>query len=184
MSIGLAADLEPVEQFDLNDAAVFDLVQRWQSIEQAIALRQLSTFANAPLYPQSGVLYSALLAILLAPVVAAAALVNAPSLLAANLAARRYADAENVVALWRALAGLASALIWWLVLASLLLVTTGGMFGTVLLLLALLITWAGLRAWRLWRMATVELVNTLRAPMLGKAVCALREETLTWSAAR
>jgi len=130
------------------------------------------------------VLYSALPAILLAPVVAAAALVNAPSLLAANLAARRYADAENVVALWRALAGLASALIWWLVLASLLLVTTGGMFGTVLLLLALLITWAGLRAWRLWRMATVELVNTLRAPMLGKAVCALREETLTWSAAR
>ncbi len=25
MSIGLAADLEPVEQFGLNDAAVFDL---------------------------------------------------------------------------------------------------------------------------------------------------------------
>lgn len=49
---------------------------------------------------------------LLGPLVALAALANSPPLLAAVWAARRFADAPNVVALWRVLVGLPALVLW------------------------------------------------------------------------
>ena len=51
------------------------------------------------------------------PAAALAALANAPPLIAGWAAARRLADAPNVVTFWRAVAGIPAALIHWLAVA-------------------------------------------------------------------
>ena len=123
---------------------------------------------------------TALKTIIFIPLILAAAIVNLPIILAAYGAARRLADDENVVALWRLLAGLAASCIWWLMLVIGAMLIMGAARGTMAIIGAALITALGLHAWRPWRLAVVATFNAIRFPDLSKPVRELREATLRW----
>jgi 1-acyl-sn-glycerol-3-phosphate acyltransferase len=158
-----------------NDQAALDLREDWQLLESA----QLLHFSGAPLYPRRSLLTPALTVLLLGPIVGAAALLNAPIIVAAQIAAKRQADAANVVALWRLLAGTPAALLWWPILGLLL-----GMLALPLIPAAFALTFLGLLLWRPWRIAATMLANAVLAPTLAPAVALLRKETLQWFASQ
>jgi 1-acyl-sn-glycerol-3-phosphate acyltransferase len=167
-----------------GDATAQHLIASWHRLAGQTAGRKLARFTGVPLYPQGGLMVTALKTVILWPVILAAAIVNLPIILAADGAARRLADDENVVALWRLLAGLAASCIWWLMLVIGAMVLMGAARGTMAVIGAALITALGLLAWRPWRLAVVTTFNAIRFPDLSKPVRELREETLRWYASR
>ncbi len=99
--------------------------------------------------------------------------------MAAQIAAKRQADAANVVALWRLLAGAPAALLWWPILGLLL-----GMLAAPLIPVAFALTLLGLLSWRPWRIAATMLANAVLAPTIAPAAAVLRKETLQWFASQ
>jgi len=88
------------------------LLARWGELESPLASRRLLRHQGVPLFPIGPCPLYALLLLLLSPIVLAGALLNLPPLLAGWLAARRFADGPNVIALWRILVGLPVLVIW------------------------------------------------------------------------
>lgn len=93
------------------------LFAAWQELRPALNQRGLLRHQGVPLFPVCAPwLYGLATVIFSAPVVAAAIL-NAPPLLLGACAGAKFADAPNVIALWRILIGVPALLIWWAVLA-------------------------------------------------------------------
>ena len=89
----------------------------WQELRPALNKRGLLRHQGVPLFPvRPQWLYGLATAIFPAPVIAAAIL-NAPPLALAAWAGAKFADAPNVIALWRILIGIPALLLWWFVLA-------------------------------------------------------------------
>lgn len=88
------------------------LLERWRELENQLAVRHLARHQGVPLFPLGPWPGYAALLLVLGPVVVAGALLNLPPLLAAWLAARHFADARNVIALWRILVGLPLGVVW------------------------------------------------------------------------
>ena len=74
---------------------------------------------------------------MLGPLVLAGALLNLPPLLAAWLAAWRFADGRNVIALWRTLVGVPLGALWFLGMAATLTIGAGWIWSLGYLLLTL-----------------------------------------------
>ena len=84
-----------------------------------MATRRLWQHQRVPLFPMGPWVVYALLLAVTAPMVVAGALLNLPPLLAGWLAARRFADDRNVIALWRILVGFPVMLVWFVVMLAL-----------------------------------------------------------------
>lgn len=84
----------------------------WGRLARAVDRRRLATDRGAPALSGRAAPWSVGWLALQLPLVAVAAVVNAPPLAAAWLAARRFADARNTVALWRILVGTLVAVSW------------------------------------------------------------------------
>lgn len=95
--------------------------------------------------------------LVLAPLVAAFSLLNAPVLGAGWIASRKLPDAPNVIAFWRMVAGLPAGLVW-ATLASVAGALAGGVPGAVTYWA---ITVAGVAAWYRFRKLSVALCNGL-----------------------
>jgi hypothetical protein len=89
-----------------------------------------------------------------------------------------------VIALWRLLAGLPAAILWWVVVGIALTLLAGASQALIAVALAAALTLAGLLAWRPWRMASTAIRNAMLVPKLRPAICVLREETVRWYASR
>jgi len=86
--------------------------QALRELQARAAQEGLATHQGVPLIPtQHQGLYAAFWMIL-APIVAGAALLNLPVLLAQRAAVKKLADAPNVASLWRALAGVGASAVW------------------------------------------------------------------------
>jgi 1-acyl-sn-glycerol-3-phosphate acyltransferase len=88
------------------------LLARLRELEAQPDSRRVLRHQGVPLFPIGPWLLYALLLLGLGPIVLAGAVVNFPPLLAGWLAARKFADGPNVVALWRILIGLPVLVIW------------------------------------------------------------------------
>ena len=89
----------------------------WQELRPVLNQRGLLRHQGVPLFPvRPPWLYGLATVMFSAPVIAAAIL-NAPPLALAAFAGAKFADAPNVIALWRILIGVPALLIWWVVLA-------------------------------------------------------------------
>ena len=88
------------------------LKECWRELEPQLTTHGVWQHQRVPLFPKGPWVAYALLLAVTAPVVAAGALLNLPPLLTGWLAARRFADERNVVALWRILVGFPVLLIW------------------------------------------------------------------------
>jgi 1-acyl-sn-glycerol-3-phosphate acyltransferase len=88
------------------------LLGHLRELESQLASRRVLLHQGVPLFPIGPWLLYALLLLVLGPIVLAGALANLPPLLAGWLAARKFADGPNVIALWRILVGLPSLVIW------------------------------------------------------------------------
>jgi len=88
------------------------LLAGWRELAPQLAARRVLLHQGVPLFPVGPWMLYALLLLGLGPIVLAGALVNFPPLLLGWLAARRFADGLNVIALWRILIGLPVFVVW------------------------------------------------------------------------
>ena len=88
------------------------LLARWRDLMSGFSSSGVLLHQGVPLFPAGPWLLDALLLLVLGPVVLAGATLNFPPLLAGWLAARRFADDRNVIALWRILVGLPLMVVW------------------------------------------------------------------------
>lgn len=140
--------------------------------ETLAAGRPLFRHQGVPLLPAGHAWADALLALLLAPLVAAAGLLNLPPLLIAWGAGRRFADARNTVALWRLLAGFPAFLAWAAGLSVLAVMTGRWPLG----LAYVAISWLGLCCLHRAKRLAVSLGNLWRAPDLRPRLLALHRQ--------
>ena len=97
-----------------------DLLTHWSRLrEMAVALRG-RLHQGVPLVPVGSRLSYGLLWLLFAPVIGLAALANFPVILAARYGAKHFPDGPNVIALWRLLVGVPTALAWSVIVIALL----------------------------------------------------------------
>jgi len=143
-------------------------------LERQIGDRRLLRHQGVPLCPMGPVVAYALLLVLLTPVVALAALVNAPPLAAAAWAGSHFPDARNVVALWRLLVGL-PVLFLWACVVLLAAVATGSGW---LALAYVLATPLGILAWYRYKKLAVATLNGLRYPGLRGPLLEFRETVI------
>jgi 1-acyl-sn-glycerol-3-phosphate acyltransferase len=129
------------------------LLSHWREFTPQLAAQRLPLYQGVPLYPSGPWMLSLVLLIALGPIVLAGALVNAAPLLLGWLAARRLADSQNVIALWRILVGVPVFAVW---------------FGVVSLLLVLFAGWAWVPGYAFLTVAALKLLN--RTKRLSVAV--------------
>lgn len=84
------------------------LIDRWNDFSK----RGLMRHQGVPLFPGSPWIFYLLLLLVLGPLVLAGGLLNLPPILLGWLAARRFADERNVIALWRILVGVPAGVLW------------------------------------------------------------------------
>lgn len=89
-----------------------NLSENRRVLDSRLAGRRVLLHQGVPLFPVGPWIFYAVLLVLLAPLVLAGTLLNAPPMLVGWLAARRFADDRNVIALWRILVGLPLGLVW------------------------------------------------------------------------
>jgi 1-acyl-sn-glycerol-3-phosphate acyltransferase len=93
------------------------LLARWRELEAQFVGRRMMFHQGVPLFPVGPWILYALLLLVLGPIVLVGAMVNSPPLLAGWLAARKFADDWNVIALWRILIGLPLFVMWFSVVS-------------------------------------------------------------------
>jgi len=126
---------------------------QWRELTPQLATRRVLLHQGVPLYPVGTWTLHLVALLALGPIVLAGALVNAPPLFLGWLAARKCADDQNVIALWRILVGLPVFVVW---------------FGIVNLLLAFFAGWAWVLGYILLTVAALKLLS--RTKRLGVAV--------------
>ena len=125
----------------------------WRALAPQLAARRVLLHQGVPLFPAGPWMLYALPLLVLGPIVPAGMLANFPPLLLGWLAARKFADGPNVVALWRILIGLPLFVIW---------------SGTVSVSLALFAGWWWVLAYMLLTAAALK--SLYRARKLAVAV--------------
>jgi hypothetical protein len=132
------------------------------------------THQGVPLIP-IGAAYPYVFAwLVLAPLMAISYASNSPPLLAAYIAGRKLPDDLNVVAFWRAAAGLPALSLWLLILLPALWTLGGAHY----VLAYLGISIAGLRMTYRFRKLTVAVYNTFKAPFLKQPLLEFRTALL------
>lgn len=143
-------------------------------LERQIGSRHLLRHQGVPLCPMGPLVTYALLLVMLTPVVAVAAVLNAPPLAAGAWAGRYFPDERNVVALWRLLVGLPILAIW-----AAAIVGTGAATGAWWVVAGYLgVTLGGLIAWYRYKKLAVATLNGLRFPSLRGPLLAFRETVI------
>ena len=140
----------------------------WEELRPALNVRGLLRHQGVPLFPvRPPWLYGIAAAIFPAPVIAAAIL-NAPPLALAAWAGAKFADAPNVVALWRILIGIPALVIWWFAL------TAAALFAGKpdWLVGGFVISVAGLLLSRRAMKVTIAFFNAVQFPALRKRMLA------------
>jgi 1-acyl-sn-glycerol-3-phosphate acyltransferase len=125
----------------LLEAGVPEPLQaHWRQLEAQLVPRRVLLHQGVPLFPVGPWIAYAMLLLVLGPLVLTGAVLNFPPLLAGWLAARRFADGRNVIALWRILVGLPLGVAWFGVVSMVLGYVAGGywLLGYMLLTLAAL----------------------------------------------
>lgn len=157
------------------------LRERWRDLTAESAGQRLWRHQGVPLFPTRAMVLYALPLAVLAPVVIAGALVNLPPLLASGLAAGKFADDRNVIALWRILVGLPVLALWSVALTATLIATAGWPWALGYLVLSL----AALKAWYRVKKLAVATGNGLRHAELGARLRVFHQnllQLLSWQA--
>lgn len=157
----------------LEPAIPAQLLQPWLTLRDALDSRGLLNPEKSPFSPQSPIL-TALSALLLSPLILAAALLNAPPLLAAYLAKRKLPDGPNVITLWRILIGAPVLFSWIVFLSALSLFLKSPLIFLAYIALSLI----GLFAYAPWTGHLRYSFNALRAPSLRRDYLAFRSTLL------
>jgi 1-acyl-sn-glycerol-3-phosphate acyltransferase len=145
----------------------------WFTLRNSLAAQNLLHPETSPFSRHSPVL-TLFAALLLSPLVVIAALLNAPPLLAAYLAGRKFPDGPNVITLWRILIGAPVHFFWIVFLFALSLFLKSPLLSLAYLALTLI----GLFAYDPWRRHLRHSVNALRSPSLRRDYLAFRSTLL------
>jgi len=170
--IGYAQALHALRDLPAEDLKILQVAAR---------LDGLRFHQGIPLVPtRSAALYAALW-LMLTPLVGAAAILNLPIVAAARWAAGRFADGPNVISMWRALSGTATAYLWIPVMT----VTSFSLFGTTLAMAYVVVSWLGLRSLYRWEKLSVAVWNTMKmSPARSQQLLALHETIVSEAKAR
>jgi Acyltransferase len=157
----------------LERAMASTLQDPWRALRDSLASHGLLHPEKSPFSPRSPLL-TLLSALFLSPFVLAAGLLNAPPLLGAYLAGRRFPDGPNVITLWRILFG-APLFVFWLLT---LLATAVALTAPLLFLPYLAFSLLGLFVYARWKCLLRHSVNALRAPSLRSNYLVFRSNLL------
>lgn len=152
-----------------------ELLAATEDLQRRAACAGAWTHQGVPLVPIRGAWGYAVLWLLLAPVVAAFLLANAPPLLAGYVAGRVLPDDRNVIAFWRGVVGVPCAFAWLVCAGGLLVWLGGAALASAYLLLSVL----GLRLVYRFRKLTVTLHNLIFAPGLRQPLVEFHRNLLT-----
>lgn len=125
----------------------------WRELIEQVVSRRVLLHQGVPLFPVGSWAGYAALLLLLGPLVVAGVVLNLPPLLAGWVAARKFADDRNVIALWRMLVGVPLFVVW---------------FGVVSIVIASVAGWRWWLAYALLTWAALKLLY--RAKKLSVAV--------------
>ena len=145
----------------LEPAIPATLQPAWLALRESLATHNLLHPEKSPFSPQSP-FFTLPAALLIAPFVLITAVLNAPPLLAAYIAGRKFPDGPNVITLWRILVGAPIQVLWLLTLLMLALVFKFILFFLAYLALSLL----GLFVYAPCRRHALHSLNALRFPSL------------------
>jgi len=147
----------------------------WAAWESSASGRRVWYHQGVPLFPLRMPWAYGLAALLLAPLVVAGALANAPPLAVAWWAGNHFPDDTNVIALWRILTGVPLLILW----AAACCVTgfAVGLWWLPLLYLAL--TWLSVSGWYRWKKLAVVAWNGWFHADLRPAALTVRQAVLT-----
>jgi 1-acyl-sn-glycerol-3-phosphate acyltransferase len=171
--------LDPSRSFftslkSLESGVPESLAAQGRELESRLAGCRALRYQGVALFPEVSWWQDTWRLLLAGPVVLAGGLVNLPPLLAGYLAARQRADGPNVIALWRLLAGLPVALLWWGLVSAVLL---GSGLGGWLSGYAIL-TMSALRLTNRTRQWAVSVWNGLICPHLAGPAREFRQSIL------
>ncbi len=144
------------------------------NLDSELRGRRLLFHQGVPLVPMGSILLYVIALALLAPVVGAAMLLNAPPILAGWGASKKFPDDVNVISLWKVLVGIPVFLIW-IFSACILCLVLGN---PIWLLGYALVTWAGLHLYYRVKKLAVAVHNGLRYPQLRPGLLQLRETVI------
>ena len=177
--LACTAALDPSRSFftslkSLESGVPESLAAQGRELESRLAGCRALRYQGVALFPEVSWWQDTWRLLLAGPVVLAGGLVNLPPLLAGYLAAHRRADGPNVIALWRLLAGLPVALLWWGLVSAVLL---GSGLGGWLAGYAIL-TMSALRLTNRTRQWAVSVWNGLICPHLAGPAREFRQSIL------
>ncbi len=177
--LACTAALAPSRSFftslkSLESGVPESLAAQGRELESRLAGCRALRYQGVALFPEVSWWQDTWRLLLAGPVVLAGGLVNLPPLLAGYLAAHRRADGPNVIALWRLLAGLPVALLWWGLVSAVLL---GSGLGGWLAGYAIL-TMSALRLTNRTRQWAVSVWNGLICPHLAGPAREFRQSIL------
>lgn len=129
----------------------------WQALDSYVSKHGAATHLTVPVAPVGSTLACIGFWLLTAPLVAMAVAVNALPLLAGYMAGQRFADAPNVITLWRSLVGVPVVIIYWTAMLVLSIKTGAYLWLT----LYAVITTTGLLLFRKTTQMTAMLKNAL-----------------------
>jgi len=134
----------------------------WKAVDEYCRGRRVARHHGVPVAPVGPSLFPVVGGMVFGPLAVLAALANLPPLLVGALAARRLADAANVITFWRILAGTPAVLLYWTGLTAWLALTDRwAWIGAFAVLTA-----AGIALWRpAWQLGAMSF-NTLFRPGL------------------
>ena len=157
----------------LEPAIPTQLLTPWRTLRDSLASRNLLHPEKSPFSRHSPIL-TLLATLLLSPFVLIATLLNAPPLLAAYLAGRKFPDGPNVITLWRILVGVSMLFLWLMFLFVLSLFFKS----PVLFLAYLALSSIGLFAYAPWKHHLRHSFSALSAPSLRRDYLVFRSTLL------
>lgn len=145
-----------------------------RDLETRLGGRRVLRHQGVPLVPMGPLPAYAALLVLLSPLVAAAAVLNAVPLGAAWLAGCRLADDRNVIALWRVLVGVPCGVLWLAAVGA----GAAASGATAAFVAYAAVTIGGWLAWYRFKKLAVATVNGLLHPDLRQPLLAFRLQVL------
>jgi 1-acyl-sn-glycerol-3-phosphate acyltransferase len=150
------------------------ILQEWEGLQRGLRESRMLCHQGVPLVPMGPTIVYALALLVLAPVVAAAVLLNLPPFVAGWVAGKKLPDDRNVISLWKVLVGIPTFILW------IGLITAVSLFAGKIAWLAAYgaITWAGVHLYYRVKKLAVAVHNGLVYPKLKPLMLRFRETVL------
>jgi 1-acyl-sn-glycerol-3-phosphate acyltransferase len=150
------------------------IVEEWRRLEPDLREASLWRHQGVPLFPDRPLVIYLLALLVIGPFVLTAMVFNLPPLAVGWVAARKFSDGDNVISLWKILAGLSAFVLWLFTVVTPLLIW--GKFWW--LAIYIICTWLGLKFYYRFKKLAVAVHNARLQPALQPVMTTFHQTIL------